>query len=84
MAYSQSTLAGAEPSDTCQTVMVTSIDRGVLPRALFGDAKECITTLQSWQHMCTEARWFGRALYDAEQLVVTTCQKYEEELLGPP
>ena len=39
-------------------------------RALFGDEKESITTLWAWQHMLQEARWFGRALYDAEDLIM--------------
>ena len=54
----------------------------VIFRAMFGSTSECITTLQSWQQMCTEARWFGRALFDAEQLVVTACQQYEQQLLA--
>ena len=39
-------------------------------RALFGDAEECITTIQSWQQMTHEAKWVGRALYDAEDIVL--------------
>lgn len=42
-------------------------------RALFGDAEECITTLQAWQQMTHEAKWFGRALYDAEDIVLRSC-----------
>ncbi len=37
---------------------------------LFGDAEECITTMARWKHMCDEAQCFGRALYDAEQVVI--------------
>ena len=39
-------------------------------RALFGREEECITSLAAWQHMCTEARWIGRALFDAEDIVL--------------
>ena len=42
-------------------------------RALFGEQDECITTLQAWQQMTHEAKWFGRALYDAEEFVLKTC-----------
>ncbi|KAK9794604.1 hypothetical protein WJX73_006210 [Symbiochloris irregularis] len=53
-------------------------------RALFGSSSECITTLQAWQHMCIEARWFGRALYDAEQLVMATCRQCAAPDGDPP
>lgn len=43
-------------------------------RALFGDGEECITTVASWQMMITEARWVGRALYDAEEVVLARGQ----------
>ncbi|KAK9823830.1 hypothetical protein WJX72_005805 [[Myrmecia] bisecta] len=56
---------------------ITSLRTGVAAavadrhlRALFGDQEECITTLLAWQQMCHEARWFGRALYDAEEFVL--------------
>lgn len=39
-------------------------------RTLFGEECECITTMACWKHMCDEAQWFGRALYDAEQLAL--------------
>lgn len=39
-------------------------------RTLFGEEQECITTMSAWKHMCDEAQWVGRALYDAEQLVL--------------
>ncbi len=38
-------------------------------RALFGSkGGECITTLAAWTVMCEEARSFGRALFDAEEV----------------
>ncbi len=43
-------------------------------RALFGTEEECITSLAAWQHMCTEARWVGRALFDAEEMVLRYTQ----------
>ena len=43
-------------------------------RALFGTEEECITSLAAWQHMCTEARWVGRALFDAEEVVLRNTQ----------
>ena len=43
-------------------------------RALFGAEEECITSLAAWQHMCTEARWVGRALFDAEEIVLRNTQ----------
>ncbi|CAL8465952.1 g5488 [Coccomyxa elongata] len=43
-------------------------------RALFGTEEECITSLAAWQHMCTEARWIGRALFDAEDIVLQHTQ----------
>lgn len=43
-------------------------------RALFGSEEECITSLAAWQHMCTEARWVGRALFDAEEMVLRSTQ----------
>ena len=45
-----------------------------LCRALFGTEEECITSLAAWQHMCTEARWVGRALFDAEEMVLRYTQ----------
>ena len=39
-------------------------------RALFGSDEECITSLGAWQQMVTEARWVGRALYDAEDIAL--------------
>lgn len=42
----------------------------VCSRALFGDNEECITTMPAWQMMVTEARWVGRALFDAEEVVL--------------
>lgn len=39
-------------------------------RALFGEDEECITTMTAWQNMVAEARWVGRALYDAEEVVL--------------
>ncbi len=44
-------------------------------RALFGLEEECITSLAAWQHMCTEARWVGRALFDAEEVVLRSTQQ---------
>ena len=44
-------------------------------RALFGDSKECITTLKAWQQMTNEARWVGRAMYDAEDMVLSAISK---------
>ena len=29
--------------------------------------------MQAWQQMTHEARWFGRALYDAEDVVLQAC-----------
>ena len=49
--------------------------RLVLLRTLFGDAEECLTTLNAWQNMCEEARHFGRALFDAEELVLSTLRQ---------
>ena len=46
----------------------------LLCRALFGTEEECITSLAAWQHMCTEARWVGRALFDAEEMVLRYTQ----------
>ena len=43
-------------------------------RALFGEGEECITTVASWQMMIMEARWVGRALYDAEEVVLARGQ----------
>ncbi|KAK9902224.1 hypothetical protein WJX75_008431 [Coccomyxa subellipsoidea] len=43
-------------------------------RALFGVEEECITSLAAWQQMCTEARWIGRALFDAEGIVLQHTQ----------
>ncbi|EIE18492.1 hypothetical protein COCSUDRAFT_60158 [Coccomyxa subellipsoidea C-169] len=43
-------------------------------RALFGTEEECITSLAAWQQMCTEARWIGRALFDAEGIVLQHTQ----------
>ena len=40
-------------------------------RSLFGDEMESLTTLNAWQNMCEEARHFGRALFDAEEVVLT-------------
>ena len=48
-------------------------------RALFGDQEECLTTLLAWQEMTNEARWFGRALYDAEDLVLQSCRHHMTE-----
>lgn len=43
----------------------------LLCRALFGSAGgECITTLAAWTVMCEEARSFGRALFDAEEIIL--------------
>jgi len=42
-------------------------------RALFGDGEECLTTLQAWQQMTYEAKRFGRALFDAEDMVLQSC-----------
>lgn len=42
-------------------------------RALFGDGEECLTTLQAWQQMTYEAKRFGRALFDAEDMVLQNC-----------
>ena len=50
-----------------------SLTRPPSCRALFGDQEECITTLQAWQQMMHEAKWFGRALYDAEEVVLLGC-----------
>jgi len=47
-------------------------------RTLFGDAEECLTTLNAWQNMCEEARHFGRALFDAEELVLSTQRRKDE------
>ena len=47
-------------------------------RTLFGDAEECLTTLNAWQNMCEEARHFGRALFDAEELVLSTLRRSDE------
>lgn len=49
-------------------------------RALFGDEKESITTLWAWQHMLQEARWFGRALYDAEELIMRQSRDFLTEV----
>jgi hypothetical protein len=46
----------------------------MLCRALFGTEDECITSLAAWQQMTTEARWVGRALYDAEELALQYTQ----------
>ncbi|DBA97322.1 TPA: hypothetical protein ACH3X1_015060 [Trebouxia sp. C0004] len=48
-------------------------------RALFGDQEECLTTLLAWQQMTNEARWFGRALYDAEEIVLQSCRHHMTE-----
>ncbi len=53
--------------------MLRSLD-GTACRALFGTEEECITSLAAWQHMCTEARWIGRALFDAEDIVLQHTQ----------
>ena len=47
-------------------------------RTLFGEAEECLTTLNAWQNMCEEARHFGRALFDAEELVLSTLRSKDE------
>jgi hypothetical protein len=50
----------------------------LLQRALFGNlGGECITTLAAWTVMCEEARSFGRALYDAEQVHLKLLQAHE-------
>ena len=49
---------------------MTSVHACARARALFGDSEECITTMQSWQMMVLEARWVGRALFDAEEVVL--------------
>ena len=49
-----------------------------LRRTLFGDAEECLTTLNAWQNMCEEARHFGRALFDAEELVLSTVRQGDD------
>jgi hypothetical protein len=46
-------------------------------RALFGESEECITTMKAWQMMVLEARWVGRALFDAEEVVLGGCQAPE-------
>ena len=48
-------------------------------RALFGDQTECLTTLLAWQQMLNEAKWFGRALYDAEELLLQNCAHHMTE-----
>lgn len=55
------------------------MDRDGMCRALFGDQEECLTTLLAWQQMTNEARWFGRALYDAEELVLQSCRHHMTE-----
>lgn len=45
-------------------------------RALFGDQEECLTTLLAWQSMTHEAKWFGRALYDAEEMAIRACGQH--------
>ena len=61
------------PSWRCNPIIEAREYRGTLlcvRRALFGADEECITSLGAWQQMVTEARWVGRALYDAEDIAL--------------
>ncbi len=51
----------------CDGVTIDIVCRA---RALFGESEECITTMKAWQMMVLEARWVGRALFDAEEVVL--------------
>lgn len=68
-----------ELADMRSTAAPAVIHRHI--RALFGDQDECITTLGAWSDMCDEARWFGRAVYDAEDFLLQQTDKGIHHLL---
>lgn len=70
---------GASLLNMCGAAVTLLTSHCLLFRALFGDQEECLTTLLAWQSMTNEAKWFGRALYDAEEMAMRACAQHMTE-----